>query len=45
MRLAGLDDAGQLVLSSGLQPAIVDGSMGVAVATWRRIGATLPRPA
>jgi hypothetical protein len=38
MRLAGLDDAGQLVLSSGLQPAIVDGSMGVAVATWRRSG-------
>lgn len=36
MRLAGVDDSGQLVLSSGLQPAIVDGSIGVAVATWRR---------
>lgn len=35
-RLAGLDASGHLILSTGPQPSIVDGSIGVAVLTWRR---------
>lgn len=35
-RFAGLDEEGRLVLSTGPMPAIVDGSLGTAVLTWRR---------